>query len=104
MSASTDRAPRVLYCTDTYPPQVNGVSVVTALSVSGLRERGWEVSVVAPRYPTSLPNPFSQEEEPARRERVVGVANIPLPVYPDIRLAVPDVRTMVTEVRRFQPD
>ena len=29
------RAPRVLYCTDTYPPQVNGVSVVTALSVDG---------------------------------------------------------------------
>jgi hypothetical protein len=25
---------RVLYCTDTYPPQVNGVSVVTALSVA----------------------------------------------------------------------
>jgi hypothetical protein len=33
------RAPRVLYCTDTYPPQVNGVSVVTALSVAGLRAR-----------------------------------------------------------------
>ena len=33
-------APRVLYCTDTYPPQVNGVSVVTALSVAGLRARG----------------------------------------------------------------
>src|SRR5674476_63751 len=34
---------RVLYCTDTYPPQVNGVSVVTAISVAGLRERGWDV-------------------------------------------------------------
>ena len=34
--------PRVLYFTDTYPPQVNGVSVVTELSVNGLRQRGWE--------------------------------------------------------------
>jgi glycosyltransferase involved in cell wall biosynthesis len=24
---------RVLYCSDTYPPQINGVSIVTALSV-----------------------------------------------------------------------
>jgi phosphatidylinositol alpha 1,6-mannosyltransferase len=101
---TSDRAPRVLYCTDTYPPQVNGVSVVTARSVAGLRQRGWEVSVIAPRYPTSLQNPFSQEEEPTRRERIVGVASVRLPVYPDIRLAVPDVRTIVTEVRRFQPD
>src|SRR6516225_2791587 len=45
------RPPRVLFCTDTYPPQVNGVSVVTALSVAGLRERGWECAVVAPTYP-----------------------------------------------------
>src|SRR5581483_7333789 len=44
-------APRVLYCTDTYLPQVNGVSIVTALSVDGLRARGWTCGVIAPRYP-----------------------------------------------------
>ena len=42
---------RVLYCTDTYPPQVNGVSIVTAQSVTGLLRRGWECAVLAPRYP-----------------------------------------------------
>ncbi len=42
---------RVLYCTDTYPPQLNGVSVVTSLSVEGLTRRGWECAVVAPQYP-----------------------------------------------------
>jgi hypothetical protein len=47
--------PRVLYCTDTYPPQVNGVSVVTELSVAGLRERGWDCMVIAPKYPRLLP-------------------------------------------------
>ena len=31
---------RVLYCTDTYPPQINGVSIVTELSVAGLTRRG----------------------------------------------------------------
>src|ERR1700674_5141653 len=44
-------APRVLYCTDTYPPQVNGVSIVTARTAAGLRARGWKVGVIAPRYP-----------------------------------------------------
>ena len=33
-----DRPPRVLFCTDTYAPQMNGVSVVTAMSVRGLAE------------------------------------------------------------------
>jgi phosphatidylinositol alpha 1,6-mannosyltransferase len=103
-NAAPSRTPRVLYCTDTYPPQVNGVSVVTALSVRGLRARGWEVVVVAPRYPRSLPDAFDQHRDGRHRERIVGVASVPLPVYPDIRLAAPDVRTVVNEVRRFRPD
>ena len=49
------RPPRVLFCTDTYPPQVNGVSVVTQLSVAGLRERGWDCAVIAPAYPSVMP-------------------------------------------------
>src|SRR5215471_4700345 len=106
-NAATHRPPRVLYCTDTYPPQVNGVSVVTALSVSGLRARGWDVTVVAPRYPKPPSDPFEQRRGTGtgkQRERIVGVASVPLPVYPDIRLAAPDVRTVFNEVRRFRPD
>ena len=103
-SHSHTRAPRVLYCTDTYPPQVNGVSVVTALSVEGLLARGWEVTVIAPRYPASLPDPFAEGKDPSQRERIVGVANMPLPTYPDIRLAAPDIHKVINEVRRFRPD
>ena len=99
-----DRAPRVLYCTDTYPPQVNGVSVVTALSVAGLRSRGWEAVVIAPRYPSTTPDPFDRGGDRSRGERVVGIANVPLPMYPDVRLAAPDIRAVVNEVRRFRPD
>jgi phosphatidylinositol alpha 1,6-mannosyltransferase len=40
---------RVLYCTDTYPPQLNGVSIVTALSVAGLTRLGWQCAVVSAR-------------------------------------------------------
>jgi glycosyltransferase involved in cell wall biosynthesis len=95
-------APRVLYCTDTYPPQVNGVSVVTALSVAGLRARGWECAVVAPRYPAVLPRgPLDQG---SLDPQLVDVASVSFPPYPDIRLAAPSYGAVRDAVRRFKPD
>jgi glycosyltransferase involved in cell wall biosynthesis len=95
-------APRVLYCTDTYPPQVNGVSVVTALSVAGLRARGWDCAVVAPRYPAVLPQgPLHRRSADPRRFDVTSVA---FPPYPDIRLAAPSYGVVANAVRRFRPD
>lgn len=96
--------PRALYCTDTYPPQVNGVSVVTALSVEGLRSRGWEVEVVAPRYPTGQPNPFARGEEGVAQAMATDIPSLPMPLYPDLRLAAPATATMARVVDRFQPD
>jgi phosphatidylinositol alpha 1,6-mannosyltransferase len=93
-----DRAPRVLYCTDTYPPQVNGVSVVTSLSVNGLRERGWQCAVVAPAYGVPV-DPASADPYP-----ITAIPSVALPVYPDIRLAAPDYWTIATAIRVFRPD
>lgn len=94
----------MLYCTDTYPPQVNGVSVVTALSVAGLQQRGWEVGVIRPRYGHDLEDVF----EPGNRSRDVGcrvsLPNVTLPPYPDIRLAFPMYGRVARAVRRFRPD
>jgi glycosyltransferase involved in cell wall biosynthesis len=86
---------RVLYCTDTYPPQVNGVSIVTALSVAGLSRLGWECAVVAPQY-----------AEPASTAavEVLGVRSVPLPRYPEVRLALPSVSRVVDLIGRFRPD
>src|SRR5579862_9514642 len=93
--------PRVLYCTDTYPPQVNGVSVVTALSVAGLRARGWECAVVAPRYPAVLPQgPAARDVDP----HLVEIPSVGFPPYPDIRLAAPAYRRVANAVRQFKPD
>lgn len=101
MSIRTPAAPRVLYCTDTYPPQMNGVSVVTALSIAGLHKRGWKCAVVAPRYPAVLPSgPMSRETD----EHLVSVASVAWPPYPDIRLAAPSYRRVAEVVRRFKPD
>lgn len=93
-----DRAPRVLYCTDTYPPQVNGVSVVTSLSVNGLRERGWECAVVAPEYGVPV------DPSAPRQHLVTAIPSVALPVYPEVRLAAPDYWTIATAIRVFRPD
>ena len=96
------RTPRILFCTDTWPPQVNGVSVVTALSVAGLRARGWRCAVVAPRYPLG---PLAGAGLPAATlvPEVTTVPSIAAPVYPDLRLAAPDYRIVGDAIDRFEP-
>jgi glycosyltransferase involved in cell wall biosynthesis len=91
---------RVLYCTDTYPPQVNGVSVVTAISVAGLRERGWDVHVIAPKYPDGGAHTDVHAEDP----NVTSIPSVPLPLYPDVRLVLPDYATVRETVDRLRPD
>lgn len=99
------RPPRLLICTDTYPPQVNGVSVVTALSVTGLRERGWEVAIVAPRYPAPRSVTFPADLETHDRWGTTkAIPSAPMPGYPDIRLALPSERPIATIIRDFRPD
>src|SRR5690242_5407444 len=96
---------RVVYCTDTYPPQVNGVSIVTALSVAGLTRRGWECAVAAPRYPVTagasqgpLPEPVAGESE------LLSLPSLPVPGYPEVRLAVTGRAAVAALIDRFRPD
>ncbi|MBA3761595.1 MAG: glycosyltransferase family 1 protein, partial [Gemmatimonadales bacterium] len=95
---------RVLYCTDTYPPQLNGVSVVTSLSVEGLSRRGWECAVVAPRYPEAG-NAWGEQPTGAIGPiEVLSVPSVPLPRYPEVRLALPSPSSIHDLIKRFKPD
>lgn len=95
---------RLLYCTDTYPPQVNGVSVVAAASVAGMQERGWECAVINPRYPKPYGPAFAGD---ARDLAAVGthekLPSLAVPLYPDIRLAAPLYGRVRAVVRAFRP-
>lgn len=95
---------RVVYCTDTYLPQVNGVSVVTDVSVRGLVARGWEVEVIAPKYPRrSISEPL--DVFGAQRSTVVhAIRSLPAPRYPELRMAAPDAFTVYRAIRRAAPD
>jgi glycosyltransferase involved in cell wall biosynthesis len=90
---------RVLYCTDTYPPQVNGVSVVTSLSVHGLSDRGWDCGVVAPSYPTRWRDPFTQVDG-VGHVFLSTLPSVAMPIYPDIRLSAP-LRSRVDDAIRI---
>lgn len=90
----------MLVCTDTYPPQVNGASVVTELTVRGLRARGWTCGVVAPRTPKpSSLSPWSEAPPP-----VETLPSIPLPHYPEVRVALPLRSRVRRAIETFRPD
>ena len=98
-------APGVVYCTDTYPPQVNGVSVVTALAVAGLRARGWRVAVIAPRYPSNPPWRVKQfVNDFGNPDLRVDLPSAAFPPYPDIRLAAPAYGRVAQAMNEFRPD
>lgn len=95
---------RVLYCSDTYLPQVNGVSVVTFTSVAGLRRRGWDVHLVAPRYRGIGGSGIVRPRDGLDPSNVTTLPGVPLPPYPDIRLSWPDYSAVREAIQRFRPD
>jgi phosphatidylinositol alpha 1,6-mannosyltransferase len=94
---------RVLFCTDTYLPQVNGVSIVTALSVAGLTRLGWECAVVAPEYPEAIRRQWKGDTDPPGLQ-VLSLPSIALPPYPEVRVALPRSSRVYRLTEAFRPD
>jgi glycosyltransferase involved in cell wall biosynthesis len=85
---------RILFCTDTFLPEVNGVTTVLATMREGLQRRGHAVLVVAPAYATA-----TGDESDVRR-----LGAVPCPGYPQVRLSWPWGRGLVREFDAFAPD
>ena len=95
---------RILYCTDTYLPQMNGVSIVAAASVEGLSRRGWTCAVAAPRYPPAAQSAWDGKHAAEGGEfELVSFPSVAAPRYPEIRLAWPRVSELSALIARFQP-
>jgi glycosyltransferase involved in cell wall biosynthesis len=69
---------RIALVTDTYTPQVNGVTAVVRRIADLLQRDGHDVVVVAPAYP-----------ERGRGPAELRIASVPFPPYPAVRLSVP---------------
>jgi glycosyltransferase involved in cell wall biosynthesis len=85
---------RILFCTDTFLPEVNGVTTVLATMRDGLRRRGHEVFVAAPRYP----------EVASDDSQVHRLAAVAFPGYRQVRLSWPWGRGLARVFDEFEPD
>jgi phosphatidylinositol alpha 1,6-mannosyltransferase len=86
---------RIGLVSDTYTPQVNGVTTVVRRIAALLRARGHEAVVVAPRYPTA---------SGATDERELRVPSVAFPLYPEIRLSLPRLKPVAAFLDRFEPE
>ncbi|MDR3635025.1 MAG: glycosyltransferase family 1 protein [Isosphaeraceae bacterium] len=84
---------RVTLVTETYFPQVNGVSRTLGQLVHHLHERGDDVQVIHPDY--------GEAPDGAHHHRVRSVV---LPFYKDIHLPLPPFGRVHRAVRAFRPD
>jgi glycosyltransferase involved in cell wall biosynthesis len=89
---------RLLLCTDTWLPQINGVSIVSALTAQGLTARGWRCEVVGPRYPQHPGEPHTSAHCP-----VTSLPSVAMPTYPDVRLSLPWTSRIERTATRFRP-
>jgi len=85
---------KISLVTDTSLPEVNGVTTVLARMRRGLRDRGHQVQVIAPRYP--LPGPDD--------EGVLRRASIPCPGYASVRLSWPWSGRVPAALDAHEPD
>ncbi|MET8506680.1 glycosyltransferase family 1 protein [Streptomyces sp. NPDC004787] len=78
---------RVVIVTESFPPDVNGVAHTALQTARHLVRRGHEPLVVAPAVPASEPGTDADAPCP-----VVRVPSLPLPGYPQVRVALPSRR------------
>lgn len=75
---------KIALCTDAWYPQVNGVVTTLSQTAEHLRGMGHEVLVIAPSD--------------------AGLRTVPLPGYPEIRLALRPMAWVRAQLERFSPD
>jgi glycosyltransferase involved in cell wall biosynthesis len=87
------RRVRIALVTDTYVPQVNGVTTVVHRMVRTLGDAGVPCAVVAPAYPEAATHPGE-----------LRIPSVAFPPYPAIRLSLPAARRIGRFLSDFAPD
>jgi glycosyltransferase involved in cell wall biosynthesis len=88
---------RIALVTDTYAPQVNGVTTVVRRIADVVRAAGHTTVVVGPRYPRAARDGGGGHEE-------LRIPSVAFPPYPTIRLSLPHTRRVSRFLDRFAPD
>jgi len=86
---------RIAYITETYPPEINGVSLSVERTVGFLRARGHAIDLIRPLQPGE------SARDDAEEWRTSGM---PLPLYPDLRLGLAFSWTLAKRFKCSRPD
>lgn len=86
---------RIAYVTETYPPEINGVSLTVERTVRFLREQGHVVDLIRPRQ---------RGEAPLRGPDEWRTFGLPIPMYPDLRFGLARKSTFKTRFKSNRPD
>jgi glycosyltransferase involved in cell wall biosynthesis len=84
----------IVYVTETWPPEVNGVALTAARTVDYLRTHGNRVTLVRPR----------QQAESAAPADTVLATGVPIPRYEGLRFGLPMGRALARAWRHERPD
>ena len=89
------RPMRLAYVTETFPPELNGVSLTVERTVRHLRERGHAVQLIRPRQPGE-----DRRDDPEEL-RTAGCA---IPMYRELRFGLSRVGPLVRRFRQTRPE
>ena len=95
---SAQRTMRIAVVTETYPPEVNGVSLSIAQVVEGLRQRGHDLQLLRPRQTAS------DTAHNGERFEVRLMRGLPIPRYPHLKMGLPAKAALVALWARRRPD
>jgi glycosyltransferase involved in cell wall biosynthesis len=93
----------VCLVTETYPPEVNGVSTTIAHVADGLRDCRHHVQVVRPRQAHDEPDGRDRHPAGAAPQDVL-VSGLPIPRYPHLRMGLPAGRRLTRLWSVQRPD
>ncbi len=93
-----NQAANVAVVTETFPPEINGVSKTIGKMVNALLERGYRIQLFRPRQ-KSEPGVIDHENL-----KVVALPGLNIPFYRELRFGLPMVRTLKRYWREERPD
>lgn len=92
---------RIAYVTETWPPELNGVSLTVARTVAFLHTRGHDVMLVRPRQRAI---DAGQPALTRGADDTLRVPGVPIPLYPDLRMGLPARGRLLRAWRAYRPE
>ena len=86
---------RLAYVTETFPPEINGVALTAERFVHGLRARGHAIDLVRPKQ---------RHETPLETGNEFRAPGVPIPMYRDLRIGLPQPARLAKRWRDSRPD